>query len=311
MISEPYRGRQDRIRRLCGSARGCMFFAPRDMFGRPCAGGACQAKAAPADAVESGQECALDELELREVTTITDIHACLRLQKETWGMPDVEMTGAKFFVIAKHAGTPALGAFDRTGRLVGYLYTFLGRFHGTMAYYSHQLAVAGGWQDKGVGHRLKLAQRERALREGIDLVVWTFDPLQSRNAHLNLNKLGAVVRRYVVNFYGEQNKTIFDAGIGSDRVFAEWWVRSPRVEMALRGERFRPAILTSGLEIPSDINAVKEHDERAALLWRLHTRERFTSRLSRGLVAVGLDHDKATDRSRYVFADAREVQLAN
>jgi predicted GNAT superfamily acetyltransferase len=253
----------------------------------------------------------LDEIELRDITTFTEIHACLKLQKETWGMPDVDMTGAKFFVIAKHGGLPAIGAFDRSGQLVGYLYTFMGRFQGALAYYSHQLAVAKEWQDRGVGRSLKLAQRERALRDRVDLVVWTYDPLQSRNAHFNLNKLGAVVRRYVVNFYGEQNKTVFDAGIGSDRVFAEWWVRSQRVELALRGEPYRPALMTASLEIPSDINAVKERDERAALLWRLHTRERFQSRLSRGLVAVSLEYDRTTDRSRYVFADAREVSLEN
>jgi predicted GNAT superfamily acetyltransferase len=253
----------------------------------------------------------LNEIELRDIVTFADIHACLRLQKETWGMPDVDVTGAKFFVIAKHAGMPAIGAFDRSGVLVGYLYTFLGRFHGTLAYYSHQLAVAAEWQDKGVGRRLKLAQRERALRDGVDLVVWTFDPLQSRNAHFNLNKLGGIVRRYVVNFSGEQNKTVFDAGIGSDRVFAEWWVRSAKVEQALRGEAYRSAIVAAGVEIPSDINAVKARDERAALLWRLHTRERFQSRLSRGLVAVSLEYDRVTDRSRYVFADSREVRVAN
>jgi predicted GNAT superfamily acetyltransferase len=252
----------------------------------------------------------LDEIELREITNFADIHACLRLQKETWGMPDIDVTGAKFFVIAKHAGVPAVGAFDASGRLVGYLFTFLGRYQGTFAYYSHQLAIAKDWQDRGVGRHLKLAQRERAMRDGIDLVVWTFDPLQSRNAHFNLNKLGAVVRTYVVNFYGEQNRTVFDSGIGSDRVFAEWWVKSSRAEAALRGEAFRPAFATASLEIPSDVNAIKERDERAALLWRLHTRERFQSRLSRGLVAVSLEYDRETDRSRYIFADGREVQRA-
>jgi predicted GNAT superfamily acetyltransferase len=253
----------------------------------------------------------VDDIELRDVTTFADIHACVRLQKVTWGMPDLDVTSAKMFVIAQHAGMPAIGAFDASGELVGYVFTLLSRFHGTLAYYSHQLAVAAAWRDRGVGRRLKLAQRDRALRDGVELVVWTFDPLQSRNAHFNLDKLGAVVRRYIVNFYGEQNRTVFDAGIGSDRVFAEWWVRSPKVEAALRGEAYRPGVVTAGLEIPSDVNAVKARDERAALLWRLHTRERFQSRLSRGLVAVSLEYDRSIDRSRYVFVDAREVHLAN
>jgi len=253
----------------------------------------------------------MNEIELRDVTTFADIHACLRLQKETWQMPDAEMTGSKFFVIAKHAGMPAIGAFDGTGRVVGYLFTFLGRFHGTLAYYSHQLAVAADWRDRGVGLRLKLAQRERALGDGVDLVVWTYDPLQSRNAHFNLNKLGVIVRRYIPNFYGEQAKNVFDAGIGSDRVFAEWWVRTPKVERALRGESYRPRLETASLEIPADINDVKRHDDRAALLWRLNTRERFQSRLSRGLVAVTLSYDRDANRSRYIFADSRELERAD
>lgn len=253
----------------------------------------------------------MDDVELRDITAFSDIQACLRLQKATWGMPDADMTGTKFFVIAKHAGLPAIGAFDASGDLVGYLYTFLGRFHGTIAYYSHQLAVDAEWRDKGVGLKLKLAQRERALRDNVDLIVWTYDPLQSRNAHFNLNKLGAVVRRYVVNFYGEQNMTVFDAGIGSDRVFAEWWVRSRKVALALAGGTYRPQLATAPLAIPADITGIKERDEHAALLWRLRTRERFQSRLSRGLVAVSLDYDRESRRSRYVFADGRELRDAN
>ena len=251
----------------------------------------------------------MEEIELRDITKVEDIEKCVDLQRETWRMPDVDVTSAKFFIIASHAGTPAIGAFDRTGRLVGYLYTLLGRFDGVLAYYSHQLAVAEDFRNMGVGYRLKLAQRDRALRDGVPLIVWTYDPLQSRNAHFNLNKLGVVVRRYVVNFYGDQNWTVFDAGIGSDRVFAEWWVRSPKVELALGGSAFQPALARAGLEIPADINTVKRRDEREALLWRLHTRERFLSRLSRGLVAVALEHDPASDQSSYIFADAREVAL--
>lgn len=252
-----------------------------------------------------------EAFEIREITSFADIDKCLDLQRATWGMPDLEVTGSHLFVIARHAGTPALGAFDRSGELVGFLHTLLANFDGTPAYYSHMLAVREGSRNHGVGYALKLAQRDRAMRDNVPLVVWTYDPLQSRNAHFNLNKLGAIVRRYTPNFYGEQNKTVFDAGIGSDRVFAEWWVRSEKVERALAGSRYRPALVTTGLEIPADINVVKATDDRAALLWRLHTRERFVSRLSRGLVAVGLEHAPGDDLSRYVFADAREVGLAH
>ena len=255
------------------------------------------------------REDAAGDLELREIKTFGEIDACVALQRQTWGMPDLEVTGSHLFVIAAYSGTPAIGAFAADGRLVGFLHMLFANFYGTPAYYSHMLAVDESWRDKGVGYRLKLAQRDRALENDVPLVVWTFDPLQSRNAHFNVNKLGAVIRRYVVNFYGENNFTVFDAGIGSDRVFAEWWVRSEKVERALAGERFRPATTAAGVEIPADINRIKRTDHGSALLWRLHTRERFQSRLSRGLVAVALEHEPDSEHSTYVFADAREVHL--
>jgi predicted GNAT superfamily acetyltransferase len=247
------------------------------------------------------------EVELREIATFAEIGACVELQKRTWGMPDIDVTPSRLFVIARHTGTPPVGAFDARGNLVGFVHTIRAHFEGTSAFYSHMLAVEEGWRDKGVGRALKLAQRARALEQGVELIVWTFDPLQSRNAHFNLNKLGAVVRRYVPNFYGEEHSSVFDAGIGSDRVFAEWWVRSSKVEEALRGERFRPPGRFSEVEIPANIDDVKRSDREAALLARLRTREQFQSRLSRGMAAVALDHVRGAETSRYVFVDAREV----
>jgi predicted GNAT superfamily acetyltransferase len=252
----------------------------------------------------------LSRIELRDIEDFADIRACITLQRETWGMEDVDITPSRLFVVARHAGTPPIGAYDETGRLVGFVHTLPARHEGRQAYYSHMLAVAEAWRDKGVGHKLKLAQRERALRDNVDVVMWTFDPLQSRNAHFNLNKLGAVVRRYVVNFYGEEHRTAFDAGIGSDRVFAEWWVRSPKVERALAGLAHEAGALAERVEIPADLNAIKRRDQGDALLWRLRVRARFQSLLSRGLVAMSLQHEQGSETSHYVFADVREVANA-
>ena len=102
-----------------------------------------------------------------------------------------------------------------------------------VVYHSHLAAVAEARRHKDIGRRMKLAQRERAIEAGIPMIIWTFDPLQSRNAHLNLNKLGAVIRRYEANYYGEGLSSVFGKGAPSDRVFAEWWVIA-RVEAALR-----------------------------------------------------------------------------
>ena len=252
----------------------------------------------------------MEGFSIREIERFDEIEQCMDMQRRTWSMPDVDLTPARLFVVARHAGTPPLGAFAPDGRLVGFLHTLAARFGGVESYYSHMLAVDEGLRDAGIGYALKLEQRRRALADGVRLVVWTFDPLQSRNAHFNINKLGVVVRRYTENFYGEHHASIFDAGIGSDRVFAEWWVGSERVARALAGERVAPPVGGTGVEIPSDFNAVKRSSLDEALLWRLRTREQFQSCLSRGLAAVGFERDPARGRSRYAFTDAEEVDRA-
>ena len=247
---------------------------------------------------------------IRPIESFDEIESCIELQRTTWGMADVDITPGRLFVIARYASAPPLGAFDATGRLVGFVHTLYGRFNGTTCFFSHMLAVEESQRNTGVGYRLKLAQREQALAEGVRLVVWTFDPLQSRNAYFNLMKLGAVARRYVDNYYGERHTPVFDSGLGSDRLFAEWWVGSRRVDEALRGES--RALPTHGprVEIPADIASVKREDQEQALIWRLKVREQFTSIFSRGLVAVGIQRVEGGDVSRYAFAESSEVDDA-
>lgn len=243
---------------------------------------------------------------IRPIESFGEIEQCIALQRTTWGMADVDITPGRLFVIARHASAPPLGAFDERGRLVGFVHTLYGRFGGTLCYFSHMLAVEESLRNTGIGYRLKLAQRQQALADGVPLVVWTFDPLQSRNAYFNLMKLGAVARRYVDNYYGEQHSTVFDSGIGSDRLFAEWWVGSRRVDNALRGEPDALPTHAPRVEIPDDIAAIKRTDEQQALIWRLKVREQFASLFSRGLLAVGVERDPGAAVSRYVFAEASE-----
>jgi predicted GNAT superfamily acetyltransferase len=242
-------------------------------------------------------------LTIRPIETMAEIEKCLDLQRTTWAMPDVDITPARLFVIAQHAIVPPLGAFEPGGRLVAFVHTLYGKFEGVTCFYSHMLAVEERLRNSGIGLKLKLAQREQALEARVPLVVWTFDPLQSRNAHFNLNKLGAVARRYVENFYGEQHTTVFDAGIGSDRLFAEWWVDSPRVARAIKGEAQLPTGQFSFVEIPEEIGTIKRTDHHSALLWRLRVRERMQSLLSRGLVAVALQRGSSERVSRYIFGE--------
>ena len=246
----------------------------------------------------------MPDFQLRTIQSFQEIDQCIQLQRATWGLPDIDITPARLFVVAQWSGAPSIGAFDASGRVFGFVHTLMARHEGTPAFYSHMLAVDESLRDTGIGYSLKLAQRDQALALNIPLVIWTFDPLQSRNAHFNLNKLGAVVRRYAVNFYGEQHASVFDAGIGSDRVFAEWWVGSRRVELALAGEPSPPDVSHDSIDIPGDFNSVKRTDHQQALIWRLQTREAFQSRLSRGLVVVGLERDIGSGISRYRLASA-------
>lgn len=158
---------------------------------------------------------------IRELTLPTEFEGCLDLQREGFGWNELELMPLRFFVVSRHIGGLVLGAFDN-GRLVGFLSAIPGIRNGTSYWHSHMLAVTSSQRDTGIGTQLKLAQKEEALRRGIRLIEWTFDPLVSRNAYLNIEKLGVIVRRYYPEFYGD----------GSDRLIAEWWLDRPRLSLS-------------------------------------------------------------------------------
>ncbi len=159
---------------------------------------------------------------------------CVLLQDVVWGYDRTGMMSQKVFVLAAAIGGQVLGAYV-DGVLAGYSMSLPGVRNGHAYLHSHHLAVLPQWRNLGVGRRLKLAQREEAVRQGFDLIEWTFDPLEIKNAYLNITRLGAIVRRYRENFYGESNSPL-QGGLPTDRIFAEWWIRSRRVERVLRGE---------------------------------------------------------------------------
>ena len=175
------------------------------------------------------------EVEIREVSTIEEFDACIRLQREVFGLPDLEISPRRHLIVSHCAGGWTLGAFVE-GKLVGFVH-HLAAVKGDYIFgYSHMMAVAAEYQNKGVGAQLKWAQRARALGEGRDFIKWTFEPMRARNAHFNLNRLGVVIREYAVNFYGTDYSTnpaekgSGASGLDSDRLFASWELRSPRVE---------------------------------------------------------------------------------
>lgn len=243
---------------------------------------------------------------IRECVSVEDFQQCIELERAVWKDSDIGIMPIRLYMISKACGAPTIGAFDEKGKLVGFVHTSLALMGKNVVYHSHLAAVAEGHRHKDIGRGMKLAQRERAMEAGISLIIWTFDPLQSRNAHLNLNKLGAIIRRYEVNYYGEGLSAVFGRGIPSDRVFAEWWVMSSQVRAALAGRRPDVSSKAESVVIPEDIDAVCNGSTAEHLKWRLRVREEFTSRLGQGSIARGFERNQQSGQSRYLFGADEE-----
>jgi predicted GNAT superfamily acetyltransferase len=246
-----------------------------------------------------------DEITIRECATVQEFDACVRLQREAFALPDIEISPRRHLIVARGAGGWTLGAFAGA-RLVGFVLNLAAVFEGDrVGGYSHMMAVSPDYQNRGLGARLKWAQRERALREGRDFIKWTFEPCRARNAHFNLNRLGATVRTYIPNIYGTDYTTIDGEfgrrlGLDSDRVYADWDLRSPRVEAAARGETSaRDAEPEAAIEIPPDWNALVREDPARAQEELLRVRREFQRALTSGLVCSGFERDAT--RPRYLF----------
>lgn len=221
---------------------------------------------------------------IREVDTPAEIRAVEELQKEVWGIPDLDVVPATHLIAAKAAGGVLLGAFD-DGALVGFVYGFVAQEDGRIAHHSHMLAVKPAYRNFNLGYKLKLAQRDEVLAQGIDLITWTFDPLQSLNAYFNFTKLGVIADRYVINFYGEEAASFLHQ-TGTDRFWVKWLLTSDRVVQRLLSPE--PVLENPAdkllIEIPADINSVQIGDPEAARDWRERTRRAFTEAFKRGYV---------------------------
>lgn len=248
------------------------------------------------------ERAAHDEITVRECTTIEEFDACIRLQREAFALPDLEISPRRHLIVSRRAGGWTLGAFmgDEMIGFVHHLAAVRGRDE--IIGYSHMMAVARAAQNKGVGARLKWAQRARALSEGRNFIKWTWDPMQARNAHFNLNRLGVVVRALAVNFYGTDYSTIPEATGGevhldSDRLFAEWQLDSKRVALLAAG-RIPEALPdpAATIEIPPDWTALIKHDPSRARQEQLRVRAEFEQAFSRGLVCAGFRRDDAHPR---------------
>jgi len=191
---------------------------------------------------------------IRSCHRLEEFEACVRVQKEIWGYPDHELYPLRLFVNIPKIGGHVLGAFSPEDELVGFVASLPG-WHGRRRYYhSLSLGVVPAHENQGLGRALKLEQRRAALKAGIECIEWTYDPLRAKNAYLNIVRLGAMVRRYLADYYGHVDSKL-QQGLPSDRLVAEWWLKSPRVRRAIAGKAPRASaqLPAREVEIPSDI----------------------------------------------------------
>ncbi|BDC50434.1 hypothetical protein F183_A27500 [Bryobacterales bacterium F-183] len=218
-------------------------------------------------------------MQIRDLHTTEDFTAVEDMQREVWGFSDLDIVNGGVFRVALEIGGVLLGAFDG-GTLVGFSSGFAGFRQGHREVHSDMLAIKDSYRDKGVGHQLKLAQRDRVLAMGVDRITWTFDPLRSRNAHFNFRKLGVICDEYRINFYGESTSS-FLHGTGTDRLWVTWLLNQPKPQGT------DPAYI----EIPRDIDSLPRDEQWT---WREHTRAEFQSRMAAGYIVT--DYDGSTGR---------------
>ena len=247
---------------------------------------------------------------IRDLQSFKDLKQVEAVEREVWGLADCDVMPMTMVIATKEAGSIWVGAFDGP-KLAGFAFGFLGMEDGHLILHSHMLAVREPYRDLDLGYKLKLAQRERALAMRIQEMTWTFDPLQSKNAHLNFGKLGVVSDSYKTDFYGPETSSVLHRN-GTDRLWVKWPLASRRVRDRLQGKDYRPEVMDAfsrlqplvqfngdgkplradlsaalarqriAIQIPSDIGAIEQKDPELAREWRQATRWAFTEALQGG-----------------------------
>ena len=284
-----------------------------------------------------------DGIDIRAIGTHDELRQVEDVQREVWASSEVDIVPAHILRAIRSHGGVLIGAFDGE-RLVGFVLGFLGADSQSpdrvamarLEHYSHELGVLPAYRGRGIGYALKLAQREYVIKQGIRLVTWTYDPLLSLNARLNIRQLGAVCERYLPNAYGEMRDAL-NSGLASDRFEVDWWVTSHRVEARLGGERkpldlahflsvgaekinpatlgdddllhpaqelFYPTGTFALVEIPADFNNLRAQDPGLADAWRTQTREIFVRVFEQGYLVTDFVHlqGETFPRSYYILS---------
>ncbi len=276
---------------------------------------------------------------IRPLTTLDDCRSVARLEKSVWGYTDFEdVVPPPVLIVSIKRGGILLGAFDDSGEMKGFVYSMAALKEGRPTQWSHMLGVAPEARDGGLGAALKLAQREQALRMGIDLIEWTYDPLQAVNAYFNFAKLGVVSDEYEENIYGESS-SLLHRGTPTDRLVAQWALSTPHVERrisasartAARDSRVWAAVVVNPstpagewlepgdaaldidaarvlVEVPANFTEIQARHPALALEWRMATRRIFQAYFRRSYRAVDFLLSREAGRGQYLLAKAASGQ---
>jgi predicted GNAT superfamily acetyltransferase len=228
-------------------------------------------------------------IEIRPLFQLDEFADVVRLQEAIWGFDPTDLLPMRFMVVLTKVGGQVFGAFD-AGKMIAFCFAMPGIKSGPKAYlHSHMLGVLPEYRDAGVGRRLKLRQREDAIARGISLIEWTFDPLELKNAFFNIERLGAVVRRYVPNQYGITASPLH-GGLPTDRCYAEWWLDSPRVKARVRqASGLSSSQPLEKIAYPTDIARIRRADPKCAREIQRTNAERFRDAFVRGLAVTGFE----------------------
>lgn len=249
---------------------------------------------------EAAGESGTSEVIIRKCEALDEMHACFELQKEVWKFSDAELVPVRIFVLAAKIGGHVMGAFGGS-ELVGFAIAIPGARNGHLYLHSHMLAVRQHYRNQGLGRRIKLSQRDDALARGFDLMEWTFDPLEIKNAYLNIEKLGAIARRYNANQYGITSSPL-QGGLPSDRLVAEWWMRSQRVKAVLSSSQHPAFEGRASISVPAEIQEWKTSPatRQRALEIQERNRGEFFNAFSSGLSVLGYERG-TTGEGRFLL----------
>jgi predicted GNAT superfamily acetyltransferase len=230
------------------------------------------------------------DLKIHQLSKLSEFTEAVRLQREIWGFENTELLPARLFVVASKIGGQVLGAFDGN-KMIAFCLCIPGLKPGGKYYlHSHMLGVLPPYRDSGIGRKLKWKQREFALASEVDLIEWTFDPLEIKNAFFNIERLGAVMRRYVHNQYGTTTSPLH-GGLPTDRLIAEWWLRTDRVMAREQGLAFERSPVEAQISVPLEIAQIREHDPRRARDIQRSLADQFDRHFRHGLTVVDFEKD--------------------